>query len=137
MNNTKVLDAKVMTFSTVAAILGATFAIAMSTSAAAPEYPANVGGLRGECTAEHHEEIEQALENGDYASWKELRGDRGRISQVVTEQNFSTFVAMHEAMEAGDTAKANELRAELGLPEHGKGMMRGNGRGIGAHRVTE
>lgn len=73
------------------------------------------GHMRGGMMdAETHDAVEAALEAGDYDAWKALMGDRGP-AQVVTEENFSTFVDLHNAMEAGDTAKAEELRAELGL----------------------
>ncbi len=123
---TNIINTKVIAFSTVAALLGAGFAMAMSASAAGPQ-----GGLaRGTCDPERHEAVEKAMEDGDYEAWKELHGGRGRIASVVNEDNFDTFVAMHEAMESGDTEKAAELREELGLNASGH---RGGGRG-GMHR---
>jgi RNA polymerase sigma factor (sigma-70 family) len=86
---------------------------------------------------ERHSAIEDAINNGDYEEWSNLMDGRGRISDVVTEDNFDTFVAMHEAVEEGDYEKAQELREDLGLGirsgdgngfrkgGHGRGMMRG------------
>lgn len=148
--DTKFIDAKVLGFSTVAAILGATFAIAMSTSAAAPDNMANgVFGGRGGCETQQREEVDTAIESGDYETWKNLMDARGgwrsKVTEVVTEDNFDTFAAMHAAMESGDTVKANELRSELGLPERGMrgqidgtgNRMRGNGPGMRMHRADQ
>ncbi|MBP9749917.1 MAG: hypothetical protein KBD21_04255 [Candidatus Pacebacteria bacterium] len=129
---TKTIDARLIGFTTVAALLGMGFAMAMSASAA--ETGLGYGAQRGTCDPEQHEAMEEAMKAGDYDAWKELHGNRGRISQVVTEENFDTFVAMHEAMEAGDTAKAQELRTELGLgvrSQDGMGNRGGMGRGQG------
>jgi hypothetical protein len=154
MNNektieTKGIDTKVLGFSTVAAILGATFAIAMSTSAASPEN-LNVRSGRSGFNTEQSQELEAAIENGDYAAWRQALGStavpeaRGShhmhmMTNVVTEANFSTFAAMHEAMRSGDIEKAQELHKELGLPERLVGLtdsgdgrhVRGQGRGMG------
>ena len=75
----------------------------------------------------HHkmrEEIRTALKNRDYEAWHDAM--MPPIFQYVNEGNFDTFVDMHEAMQAGDKDKADELRAQLGLPErpvqHGRGQ---------------
>lgn len=131
---TKTIDAKLIGFTTVAALMGIGFAMAMTASA---DTGMGYGAQRGDCDAEQHEAVEAALEAGDYEAWKELHGDRGRIASVVTEENFATFVEMHEAMEDGDMEKAQELRTELGLgvrPQDGSGNRggMGDGRGKGA-----
>lgn len=82
-----------------------------------------------------HAQLEAAMDAGDYKLWLQIREDnnlpmKGRIFQVVNEDNFDRYVAMHEAMEAGDTATADAIREELGL---GQGMMkRGSGQGKGS-----
>ena len=83
---------------------------------------------------ERHIAMTEAFENLDYAAWSTLMADRGnsRVTQVITEENFVTFVEMHNAMVSGDSETAQELRAELGL---GQGKMSGNngeGRGSGS-----
>jgi hypothetical protein len=134
----KYIDAKVLGFSTVAAILGATFAIAMSTSAATPEALGVAGGWRGGCESEQHEEVETAIENGDYHAWKALMNERGgwrgHVTDVVTAENFATFAALHAAMEVGDSAKVAELRTELGLGIQPEDTLRSNGRRGGGFR---
>jgi len=74
-----------------------------------------------------HEQLEDAMDAGDYAAWLRIRQENnlpmhGKMFQVVNEENFATFVRMHEANLAGDTTTADALRQELGL---GAGNMHG------------
>lgn len=86
------------------------------------------------CTPERHTAMQTAFENGDYAAWKELMGDRGRVTQLVTEENFPTFVEMHDLMVAGDTEGAKTLRAELGLGVRAQDGNGWRGQGMGMHQ---
>lgn len=70
------------------------------------------------------EALHDAIEAGDYDAWKNAVGDRP-IADVVTEDNWSTFVAMHEAEMSGDHETARQLADELGIEEMGP---RGRGR---------
>ena len=68
--------------------------------------------------ADVHEQLETALEAGDYDLWVSIREEndlptRGRIFQVINEDNFDLFVELHEAHEAGDIDTANEIKAQL------------------------
>lgn len=77
---------------------------------------------------ERHNLVEDALESGDYGTWADLMDGRGRVSEVINEDNFDTFVKMHEAMEDGDYDTAQEIREELGLGMHhqdGTGFRKG------------
>lgn len=74
---------------------------------------------------ERHESMEEALENKDYEAWKNLMEDKGRVTQLINEDNFAKFAEVHELMEEGKTDEAQEIRKELGL-----GMMGGHGRGV-------
>ena len=77
---------------------------------------------------EHRAAVEAALEAGDYTAWKTAVGSDGReakMAEVVTEENFATFVKMHEAQKSGDSETAKVLAQELGLPEGGCGMKSG------------
>jgi len=80
--------------------------------------------------ADVHEQLEAAIESGDYDAWIAIRQENnlpmnGKIFQVINEDNFDKYTALHEAMEEGDYDTANAIKAELGL---GQGMMkRGNG----------
>jgi hypothetical protein len=89
------------------------------------------GGVQTVATATQNN-TKQSRKLLNYEAWKELMGDRGRITQVVTKDNFDTFVKMHEAMEDGDYEKAAEYRKELGL---GQRLQDGTGyRGNGQHK---
>jgi len=91
------------------------------------------------CDEARHEVMEDAFESLDYDAWYALMtadGRHPRVVDVVTEENFATFIQAHEAGEAGDTETAAELRAELGLnngngPRDGSGYARGMGQGKG------
>lgn len=95
---------------------------------------------------EHHELIEAAIESGDYETYRsaiESLDYAPRMSEFVTEENFATFVEMHEAMESGDYETASQLREELGFEMGFRGQgnrdgtgqgrsMRGSGSGYGS-----
>ena len=83
---------------------------------------------RREEMEQQREEMYQAMEDG-YDAWLDYvegtpQGDR--LLEVVTEDNFDRFVAMHDAMETGDFDSAREIAAELGLERFGP-MDRGHG----------
>ncbi len=88
--------------------------------------------------------IDAAFEARDYGAWVEAmsendNGRGNRMAEFVTEENFSLFAEMHEAMQSGDFEKAEEIRAELGLPEGPSGCMGGGvrfGKGMGMHKVA-
>jgi len=77
---------------------------------------------------ERHEQMQQALQNRDYAAWNALMQQDSRTPRVldmVTEETFDTFARMHELMVQGDREGADALREELGLPSHERMHMRG------------
>jgi len=97
--------------------------------------PKLVGAYQGDpsvqgpdCTPERHEAMEQAFENNDYNAWKELMSGKGRVSQVVTEENFARFAEAHQLAQEGKLDEAKQIRQELGL---GLGGRRGSGDGQG------
>jgi len=85
---------------------------------------------------EREDVMHNAFDNLDYDAWVSLMTESGRnprVLTVVNEDNFATFVEAHEAGVAGDSTRASELRAELGLrngngPKDGTGF--GNGKGM-------
>jgi len=82
---------------------------------------------------ERHASMTEALDNLDYDAWVALMTENGRhprVVDVVTEENFATFVEAHQAALDGDAATAEELRAELGLGL-GDGPRQGYGQGMG------
>lgn len=78
-------------------------------------------------SAERHSAMEEAFEKGDYSAWKELMAGKGRVSQVINEDNFAQFVKAHDLAESGDSEGAQKIRAELGLGQgtRGRGMRKG------------
>ncbi|MBT3356433.1 hypothetical protein HN784_01645 [bacterium] len=94
---------------------------------------------------ERHEIMEKAFEGSDYDAWKEQMDGRGRVTEVVTEENFNRFAEAHKLGQEGKTVEADEIRKELGLRTsdgeslgrgHGKGegKVQGNGNGNGKNR---
>lgn len=80
-------------------------------------------------TAERHAAMEAAFEKGDYDAWRNLMQGRGRVTQMVTKDNFSKFAQIHQLTEEGKTTEAQKIRQELGL-----GLQNGMGRGMGMGR---
>lgn len=75
---------------------------------------------------ERHNSMLEAFKNKDYSAWKDLMQGRGRVTQVINEDNFAKFAEAHELMLQGKTDDAQKIRAELGL-----GLRNGNGGGKG------
>ncbi len=78
------------------------------------------------CTPERHEAMEQAFDNNDYNAWKELMSGKGKVSRVITEDNFARFAEAHQLAQEGKLEEAKQIRQELGL---GLGSRNGSGRG--------
>jgi len=75
------------------------------------------------------EKIQATLENGDYKAWKNLH--QTQFENMFSEERFNLMIEMHTAMEAGDSAKIQELREKM-HDEIGGGfgeMSRGKGSG--------
>jgi len=80
---------------------------------------------------------EAAVESGDYSAWKLLHVDSsGKMASLINEGNFYLLKEMHEAKEAGDFARVQEIKAELGF-QSGKGQDKGMHKGQGAARNSE
>jgi hypothetical protein len=82
----------------------------------------------------HREAVEAAINAGDYAAWKEAMENKPKgqaAEDVITEENFPTFVKMHEARQSGDVETADALAKELGINGRGFGMGKGSSRGRG------
>ena len=95
--------------------------------------PAKVFAYRGDasvkgpnCTEERHEKMISAFENSDYQAWKELMNGKGRVTELINEENFSRFAEAHKLSLEGKTEEAEEIRQELGL-----GLRDGSGRKMG------
>ena len=73
----------------------------------------------------HKKKVQQALAENNYSAWKEAMTERARgtaLTDAITEDNFATFVAMHDAMQTGDVEKAQQLAEELGIGDSFQGM---------------
>jgi hypothetical protein len=67
------------------------------------------------CTPERHEIMEVAFDNNNYNLWKDQMSDKGRVADVINQDNFDKFAEAHRLGQAGDKAGADAIRAELGL----------------------
>lgn len=82
---------------------------------------------------ERHEAIEKAFETNDYEAWKNLMQGRGRVSEVITKDNFARFAEVHKFMEEGKKEEAQRIAQELGLGAHngqGQGQKQGHRNGM-------
>jgi len=77
------------------------------------------GMNRGGFDAETRKAYTAAIEVGDYEAWAELVADspRADILEVITADNFDRFVELHAARQSGDSETAEEIAAEIGLPD--------------------
>jgi hypothetical protein len=87
-------------------------------------------------TTERHIAITKAFQDNDYDAWKNLMPSRGRVVQLVNEDNFSEFVRAHNLALEGKYDEANTIREDLGLRTGdgkragvGFGQTQGQGRG--------
>ncbi len=106
-NKEKTIDAKLIGFTAVAAILGASFATAMGVSA--------YGGMmgRGDVDEDQRESVMSAIENNDYDAWKELTdGKRGRMSPSTPEA-FEAMAERHDEMEDAIESRDYNTWSEL------------------------
>lgn len=86
-------------------------------------------------TPERHELMEKAFDNNDYNAWKNLMQGRGRVTQVVTKDNFAQFAKAHALAEQGKLAEADAIREKLGLKtRNGQKTGSGYGQGMGMNR---
>jgi len=85
---------------------------------------------------ERHILMESAFQKRDYFAWKDLMASkRGRVSQVINQENFVKFAEAHDLAIQGKQEEANKIRQELGLRVNeqrvGSGYDQGKGQGQG------
>lgn len=107
-----------------AAVLGTGVALATASGVLAYRGDPTVQGPN--CTPERHEEMTKAFENKDYQAWKENMQGRGRVTELINEDNFTRFAEMHRLRLEGRNEEADQIRTELGL-----GLRNGSGAGQG------
>ncbi len=119
---------KILTLGATALVLGGLFIIPSTISA----YKGDPSIEGPDCTEERHQKMEQAFESGDYQAWSNLMQGKGRVIQVVNEDNFAQFAEAHRLVEEGKMDEAKQIREELGLglrDGSGRGEMKGEGQG--------
>jgi len=113
------------------AVAAAGIAGAVALSQGALAYRGNPNQTGPNYNPERHEQMQKAFDNNDFNAWKEQMNGRGRMSQVVNEQNFSRFVEMRKLMLEKKYDEANQIRKEIGLGQGG-----GQGTGQGRNRAN-
>ena len=109
-------------------ILIGSFAVAMIgafTVSSAMAYQGNYSKKGPAYSSERHTAMTEAMNDNNYEAWKELMNGRGRITEVINEDNFADFVKARKLGQAGDTAGADEIRQKLGI-------RTSNGKKVGA-----
>ena len=74
--------------------------------------------------------LRETLNSGDYDEWKAAidSGERTpKMAKMITEENFKTFIELHEAKRNGDFETVRALKEELGIERKGNRGMNGNG----------
>ena len=69
--------------------------------------------------SEQKEAIKEAIENNDYATWKEL-DVKCPFADKITVDNFSKFAEMHNLKKDGKFDEAKIIAEELGIERFGK-----------------
>jgi len=84
---------------------------------------------------ERHAAMTEAMDSNNYEAWSELMEGRGRVKQVINEDNFAQFAEARRLAHDGDLEGADKIRKELGLRTRngekvgaGYGEKRGHGR---------
>ena len=86
-------------------------------------------------STERHAMMAEAFTNNDYVAWSELMDGRGRVTSVITAENFSRFVEAHTLAQEGDFEAADQIRGELGLRTSNSEKVGANyGKGQGRYR---
>ena len=99
-------------------------------------------------TSERHEIIKVALNNNDYNSWKEQMSGKGRVVELINQDNFAKFAEAYKLSQAGDKAGADVIREELGLRtsngekikagrKGGNGNCGGQGQGVRSRNINQ
>ena len=113
-----------LTLSGIATIAGMTYFVAGPALA----YRGDPSVQGPNCTPERHEEMLNAFNSNDYNAWKGLMQGKGRVTEVVNEENFARFAEAHQLALEGKIDEAKQIKQELGL---GMGSGARNGKGGG------
>lgn len=111
-------------------IVGSLLAITLLASTAMA-YQGNPGQSGPNYSPERHENMIKAMEAKNYETWKELMGNRGRVTQVINEDNFNLFAEAWQLTREGKFEEAAEIRQELGLGQGPRQMFGQSRNGFG------
>lgn len=75
-------------------------------------------------TSEQRAAVDKAIADKDYATWKNLMGDKNPMAEKITADNFSQYAEAQALMKAGKFTEAQTILNKLGV-DFGPG--RGNG----------
>ena len=117
---------------TITKILGGAFvvvAISVIASNSVFAYRGDYSEQGPDYSPERHAEMTEVMNGDDYDSWSRLMEGRGRVTQVVNEENFSRFTEARRLAREGKYEEADAIREELGLGAGGERV--GLGRGVG------
>ena len=89
--------------------------LALMATSQALAYEGNPNQMGPNYSQERHEAMVKAIETRDYNAWRELVGNRGRVSELISKDNFNKFAEAWELARAGKLAEAAKIRQELGL----------------------
>ncbi len=67
------------------------------------------------CDHDRHQAMEQAFANLNYHDWVALMEDKGRVTEIVTQDTFAQFAQARALYMEGDTEGARALKQEIGL----------------------
>ena len=117
---------------TITKILGGAFvvvAISVIASNSVFAYKGDYSEQGPDYSPERHTEMTEVMNHDDYESWSRLMEGRGRVTQVVNEENFSRFTDARRLAREGKYEEADAIREELGLGAGGErvGLCRGVG----------
>ncbi len=77
-------------------------------------------GMKGKFMGQH-EEMEDALESGDYQAWEALMNERPNTDVEINQETFEKMQQAHEYREQGDKDSARKIMEELGLHKFKRG----------------
>ena len=86
---------------------------------------------------ERHSAMTETMDSNNYEAWRELMADRGRITQVINEDNFARFAEARRLAHNDDLEGADDIRKELGLrTRNGEKVGAGYGEKQGRGRMN-
>jgi len=110
IETTKKMSSRYMLAIALSALIITTLAVSASVSAHDGEAP-----QRGpQFDQGQHEELMQAVENGDYDAWKAIVGDN-KMFEAITSENFGRLSEAHALVQSGDKEGAQAIFEELGI----------------------